>query len=266
MRRIVGTSLLVAMWVFFAMGVGEAEVYRQQGCVVTLGMDAGGVLEEPFSRWSQEFCDMVQLRINRTASSARDAVALNLQMGAHHAFALEVVREGGVTTIASDLLDAPHTIDFAHDWPGELLSKTEQIFTMKAGGRVIAMSGEGLAREMNDWALSLRAWAATTRATAGEACQGCGVCRACKAAEFTEAVALFLGGMADPFDAAIDKNVLTITVKLDAAERPIDRAAQAEPAPDDTTARLVKRAVKAVVQAVADNAEVRQTNLAENRH
>lgn len=229
------------------------------GCTVRLKLTAEAAFDEPLSRWLSEVAGMVRLTVRSARFPDARLAVLSLTMGEVRAFDLSLSSERGVLTLDGSLLDQPARLSpltdatGAADWAQALLGAAESVATMPSLGRQVALSGEGLARVLKLAAVRLRAWAATARATAGQACESCGACAVCKRVDVSEAAALVADALAERFDMVVDQNVLVIeVVPFELAEQPA-AVRPAEPAPDDLNVRLVKDGLWAIARAIAGN-------------
>ncbi len=253
MLRFLWVGLLAAA--LLAVGVSSAASPGVTACgaSVSLALDASSATVDPLARWLNQIAEMINLTVRAAKWDSAQSVALTLNMGSAKAFSLAVIEEEGVTTLSSSLLDESVRLTLLSDWAQALFQAAEGLYAMPTKGRLIPVSGEGLARAMYSVSVKLRSWASTARAVTTEACQGCGECASCRRAEASDALAIVIDSIAMEFDEVVDKNVLVISVEpFDVVEAPPTARASAE-APPDINVRLVKDAMWATAVAIADN-------------
>ena len=176
-------------------------------------------------------------------------------MGAHQAFSLKTLRLEGTTRFSSSLKSETVQLGPLCEWGEALLSAADSVVDLPDAGRLIPVSGEGLARGLAVAAVNMRAWAALARAQACVECENCGQCETCKLCSFSDALAELADALGDRFDeAAFDKNVLLIDIQPVEARELLPVTAQEAPeAPDDLTVRLVREAADRLIRAIAAN-------------
>lgn len=251
-----GRTCLVALCLIALCLPAAASPGAGQGaCVVRLELSAEAAFEDPIARWLNQLCDLIVIQVDAARWDEGSLSQVSLSMGAHQAFSLKTLRLEGKTRFSSSLTGEEAQLSPLCEWSDALLWAGDSVVQLPEAGRLIPVSGEGLARSLAAAAMNMRAWAALARAQACVECQNCGQCEICKLCCFSEALAALADALGDQFDeAAFDKNVLLIDIQpVEARDLLPVTAKEAPEAPDDLTVRLLHEAANQLVRAIAAN-------------
>ena len=254
--KIRGRTCLIALCLIALCLPAAASPERETGaCRVRLKMSAHAAFEDPLARWINQRCQLVRVEAQAARWNEGGWVQVSLDMGEHRAFTLQVLRLEGRIRFSSSLTEGEVELPVLWTWPEVLLAAGDQVVDLPKAGRLIPVSGEGVARALEKSALSLRAWAALARAQACAPCQNCGKCQACQNCLFAEGLAILADALAGEFDErAFDTNVLLIDIETASpADLPLLVPAQPPAAPDSLAVDLVREAARQAAAAIVRN-------------
>lgn len=254
--KIRGRTCLIALCLIALCLPAGASPERETGaCQVSLKMSAHAAFEDPLARWINQLCQLIHIEAQAARWDDGGQVQVSLRMGQHQAFTLQVLRLEGQTRFASSLTEGEVELPVLWTWPETLLKAGDQVVDLPRAGRLIPVSGEGVARALSQSAVSLRAWAALARAQACASCENCGECQACQNCLFAEGLAILADALADGFDeTAFDTNVLLIDIEpVSPADLPLETPTQLPAAADSFTVDLIREAAAETAAAIVSN-------------